>query len=215
MIARRHPLPEFTPFSIEPRMVEVLEGLILEHKPKRVLELGCGVSTLVIAYALEQNGFGTVDSLENEEQYVLRARNQVTTHRLDAVANIYHAPIRNAITQWDGMAYPWYDINVLRGAPEFDFVFVDGPAGMLGHLARWPAYYVLKPWMTDDVRLLLDDGNRAAEQAMIEHWTNNDRRLHRIDLDTGRGAVLLERRPYAESEGTRTDRADADEVAAG
>jgi hypothetical protein len=90
------------------------------------------------------------------------------------------------------MVHPWYDVSMLTGAPEFDFVFVDGPPGSLCAMSRWPAFHILHPWLTEDVKILVDDANRAHERVMLDHWMETDAKLRRTDFKTHRGAALLE-----------------------
>jgi len=198
MIAQREPLPSYGPYTIEPQVTEILQGLIAEHRPKRILELGSGLSTIVMAYALEQNGSGTVTSLEESSQHAEITRGHIAKHKLDSVATVLHAPIRNSVVEWDGMVYPWYHLDRLPRGVQFDFVFVDGPVGAGAIMARWPAYYLLRPWLTHDVRLLVDDASRQAERIMLHHWLKYDEQLKRSDFPTTRGCVLLERKEYAE-----------------
>lgn len=195
----RHPLPAFGPYTIEPGMVKILEDLISTRRPRHILELGCGLSTVVMVYALEQNGTGTLDALEHDAQYVEQARADLKRHELNHLATIWHAPIRNVVVEWDGMAYPWYDVKALQDTPQFDFVLIDGPPGHLSHMSRWPAYHVLRSHLAPDVTMVVDDAGRRAEKFMVEHWCRSDRHLFRSDLNTGRGAVLLERNPNAEN----------------
>ena len=204
------PLPPFGPYTIEEAMVPILGDFIAAHRPARSLELGSGLSTIVLGYAIKEAG-GRLDSLENEKKHAEQARGWVAEHALDDVATIHDAPIRNALVHWDGMAYPWYDLSVVPPGP-YDFVFVDGPAGNLGLMARWPAYYHLLPFLSEDARLICDDGKRGHERLAIYHWMKNDSRLHRTDLPTQRGAVLLERRAYARTKGERPSPADPHEA---
>ena len=69
------------------------------------------------------------------------------------------APLRS--WQLDGATYQWYDLAALPAELEFDLLFVDGPAGFLGPLARYPALLLRKLlaagpsffWMITGVRM--------------------------------------------------------------
>ncbi len=54
----RRPLPLWVRYMARPEVLELLWQLIVERRPARVLELGSGMSTLVMSYALETAGGG-------------------------------------------------------------------------------------------------------------------------------------------------------------
>jgi hypothetical protein len=53
---------------------------------------------------------------------------------------------------------------------EVDVLVVDGPPGDTGLLARYPAVPVLRKAMSPTCVVLLDDANRADEQAIGKRW---------------------------------------------
>src|SRR5437870_1468065 len=63
--------------ATEVEVSEFLWGLVRLLKPKQILETGCytGVSSLFMAQALKDNGFGGLVTLEIENTHKLRAEN--------------------------------------------------------------------------------------------------------------------------------------------
>lgn len=198
-ITPRQPLPPFGKWSIEPSLADHLADLILQEKPKNILELGSGLSTVLMAYALEANGEGKVLALEDDNLYVDRTREWIEFHGLSKIAKVEHAPIRNITITYDHHIYPWYSVDGhLKGA-EFDFVLVDGPASNLGTMARWPAYFVLRPHLAHNAIIVCDDMTRQHEDMMVRHWREQEE-FEYTDLHTGRGACVLRRKSYVDSE---------------
>ncbi len=194
----RQPMPSFTKFTVEPALAEHLYRLVTDLRPKHILELGCGLSTLVMSYALEETGQGSLEAFEQDQNHAEAVRGWLHAHQLDYVAAIHHTPIRNHVVPFDGMAYPWYSFEAHVGvAHPFDFVFIDGPSGHSAAMARWPAYFLLRPYLMPDAVLVADDMERPQEHASISHWLDNDSHLSAQFLKTERGAVIL-RRSYAQ-----------------
>ncbi len=98
---------------------------IRTHKPKEVLELGTGVTTIIIACALLENSkegyLGNVTSLEEiEEYYELSLK--LLPQSLQKVVNIMHSNrIEKNYSLFRGCCY--------KDIPDkpYDFVFIDGP----------------------------------------------------------------------------------------
>jgi predicted O-methyltransferase YrrM len=88
----RAPLPPFRGWAVGPDFASLLVTLVLRERPACVLELGSGVSTLILGYALERTG-GKLVSVDHEAEYAERTRVAVGLHGLAEVATILHAPL--------------------------------------------------------------------------------------------------------------------------
>ncbi len=94
---------------------------IRKHKPGYVLELGTGVSTVVIAYALQENGSGTVISMEDHQYYLDEAK-KIFPNELAGFVEFHFSPSGEKTRDFfRGGGYK--DIP----ARDYEFVFVDGP----------------------------------------------------------------------------------------
>lgn len=99
----------------------LLYSHIRDTKPEEVLELGPGLTTLVIAQALHENGSGRVTAMEDLQQYYDALQKIIPDHlrpfidlHLSPAHQVHYGPFR-------GKAY--------QSIPErdYDFVWVDGP----------------------------------------------------------------------------------------
>ncbi len=98
-----------------------LYSYIKKQKPLEVLELGSGISTLVIAQALLENGIGRVTSMEESWKY-RDATDKTIPNSLRSFVDLCVSP---------AVEYRWGPFvgTVYKEIPEreYDFVFVDGP----------------------------------------------------------------------------------------
>jgi glycosyltransferase involved in cell wall biosynthesis len=165
------------PFAVE--LAERLE----RREPKRILELGSGVSTAVLAqYAARHSA--QVVSLEHEALYATRTSRLLLGLGLAAAVDLRRAPLRDLDCP-DGRKRPSYSAS-LHG--EFDFVLADGPPGARG---RGGTLFAVEPLLAGDWELWLDDAHRAHERECLELWREHlslDVTLH--DLD-GKGLAVL------------------------
>ena len=96
------------------------------HKPKEILELGTGVSSVVLAYALLANAaeghqLGRITSMEEDEQWH-RTATEKLPQNLRHIVDIIHSPKIDGIYKlFRGVRY-----TEIPDRP-YDFVFSDGP----------------------------------------------------------------------------------------
>ncbi|WAX56028.1 class I SAM-dependent methyltransferase [Jatrophihabitans cynanchi] len=142
---------------------------VLSSTRENIVECGCGTSTVWIALALRHRGTGHVFALEHEVRFAGLARDQLRAHGLEQWATVIDAPLADTVIE--GESVQWYDLAALDLLPDrIDLLFVDGPPGDTGRLARRPAYVLLQSRLYDDSVVVLDDTNRPAEKEISEDW---------------------------------------------
>jgi hypothetical protein len=99
----------------------LLYSYIRQAKPREVLELGPGITTLVIAQALSENGSGRVTAIEDVEHYY-KALENIIPDKLRSYIELHLSPSHQ--TNWGpfrGKAY--------KEIPDrnYDLVWIDGP----------------------------------------------------------------------------------------
>ena len=189
----RHPLPPMRGASVSPDLALLLYELVHSHLPSLVVELGTGVSTLVVGYALESIGRGHLIAFEHDAAQAQRAAALVRRHRLERQVQIVHAALQE--TRLAGEAWQWYgpEIEETLVGQRARLVFVDGPPGSLQPLARYPARRRLAPFLADDAILVLDDVARPDEWAITERWLRDDPRLTLQRIAHEKGTAILTR----------------------
>jgi predicted O-methyltransferase YrrM len=189
----RQPLPAMRGGAVSPDLALLLYELVHTHEPALVVELGSGVSTLVLGYALESVGSGRLISFEHDEGHAQRTVDLVRRHRLEARVEVVHAGLQE--THLAGEAWQWYgpEVEDRLVGQRARLVFVDGPPGSLQPLARYPARRRLAPFLADDAIIVLDDVARPDEWAIAERWLRDDRRLTLQRLAHEKGTAILTR----------------------
>lgn len=153
-------------------LVELCNEIVL-GRHRRVVELGSGASTVLLARLLRTTG-GRLDAVEHDARWAAWVTEQLAAERLQEVARVTHAPLVPASP--DVGAPPYYEAQALRagiGPEPIDLLVVDGPPAFapgLG-LARLPALEVLGDRLGADAVVALDDIARAGEQEVTRRWT--------------------------------------------
>lgn len=105
--------PNTHPTGVDKPTAEFLYSLVRMHNPRTCLEIGTakGNSAIAIGQALEDNGGGTLLTLDPERQVIVPIA-------------IRRAGLENRIRYWNYTSYEW--IQKFGNAFNFDFVFIDG-----------------------------------------------------------------------------------------
>lgn len=161
------PLP--TDFSAAPSTIHSLVSEVLDRElDVQILECGSGSSTVWLAAACRKVGRGTVVALEHDEEYAEATRRALTRCGLGDFAEVRHAQL--SAIEVEGQSFRWYNPDSLNGIERVDLLFVDGPPGRVGHLARYPAYPMTRPLLSDGALVVMDDATRDDERRSLELW---------------------------------------------
>lgn len=146
---------------------EVLRMVAL-RRPQCVVELGSGVSTLVIAAALRSNGAGHLISIDAEAGYAAQTREQLQRQSLSDWAEVRVAELKQQSFE-DGTR-PWYDTDLLADLTAVDLLLIDGPPTLLRADIRYPALPFFWERLNAGAIVLLDDAARPGELAIAKAW---------------------------------------------
>lgn len=155
-------------WAMDPVSVLSVIRLVLESRPRLVVECGSGTSTAWIAAALKQNGEGRLVSLEHLDEYGAKTRAALASQGLEGVAEVRIAPL--VAVPVEGSEMQWYDPALLADLGEIDMLLVDGPPKSVGPEARYPAIPVLAQKLRSGALIIVDDCDRAGEVATIKRW---------------------------------------------
>lgn len=169
LLGRRY-LP-WSRWSLQPSSIVAVINEILMHDLKVVVELGSGVSTIILGKLLQERG-GRLISIENDEKWEELIRGYVRSEKLEDVVDLVSAPLLPWRSDSHG-SFLWYDIGRIEAAlgdSRIDMLLVDGPPERTGKLARMPAVLALKDHLADNFVIALDDVDRPDETAIIRKW---------------------------------------------
>ena len=186
------PLPQTRGWAASPDFLRLVFNSTKREKPQLVVELGSGSSTIVGGYAIAQNGSGQIISFDHLEQFAAQTREMVSFHELGNHCHVLHAPLKTYQLN-GGNSWEWYDLESFSPEATIDMIIVDGPPGKLQELSRYPALPLLADWISDEVTIIVDDGDREDEEAMVNKWLEDNPNLKYKYYNTEKGTYILKR----------------------
>lgn len=155
-------------WAMDATAIHALVEMILADRPRRIVELGSGSSTVWIACALRKLGEGRVISYDHLPSYRDRTAATIDRLGLTSFAEVKLAELKE-IDLAQGR-FDWYDIDKSEIDGPIDILLIDGPPGGTGPMARFPALPVLKDMLAPGAVIIIDDANREGERGMIRLW---------------------------------------------
>jgi predicted O-methyltransferase YrrM len=173
-------------------LVAVCNDIVLMGR-RRVVELGSGVSTVLLARLLTQRrltGSFRMVAVEHDAGWAHWVTDQLDREGFGHDVVVIHAPLLP-----HGLAersLPWYDERAVAAGLDsalqgglIDLLLVDGPpAYATGYgLARYPALPVLHDRLAPGATVVLDDIERPGEQEVLRRWERDTGlEFHRAEL---------------------------------
>jgi predicted O-methyltransferase YrrM len=189
-----HPLPPMRVAAVSPDFANTLIGLVRETRPRLVVELGSGLSTLLVAYCLKQHGAGRIVSLEQDVDYAAATRAGLAERGLQDFARVIDAPLREVTL--NGRSWAWYDTSQITALGPIDLLVVDGPLqeGQNRRMLRYPALPLLNARLGPRAVVLLDDADREDERHVVELWMKEFPQFERRHVPSEKGTIILRKR---------------------
>lgn len=189
--------PPLRGWALSPDLALMLRNHVLNKKPNKVIEFGCGSSTVVIAQALREVGKGSLVSIESSREYAEKTAEMLAKNSLSSWVDIVVSQINETECEVRELneKFKWYDIETLKKAGildhQYDFLFVDGPPGSICKMSRYPALPFLINNISKDALIVLDDARREDEVQIAEEWSRLYS-LHHVFMNLDKGASLFE-----------------------
>ena len=175
--------------AITPETLKLIQHLVDSLDVRSVLELGSGISTLLLANDFRRRGAGRILSFDDDARWAGQTAAKLRHEKLDGFAEVRVAPLVEV--EAGGRRSRWYDLATLDGQARFDLIVVDGPPAWHGDdRARLPALYKLRSHLSDRGVLVLDDAARGGERAIAQQWQRDFPDLHFRMVQTGRGLFV-------------------------
>lgn len=192
LIKIRQPLPPMRHWAISPDFANLLLSLIDEVKPKVIVELGSGVSTIINAYRLEALGEGKVLALDHDAAFAEKTRENLRRHGLAEWASVHHTPLVEL--RFGERVREWYDLSQVPDLPPIDLLIVDGPPTDGRPESRYPALPLLHERLADGAVIVLDDAGRADEKKVRQRWLAEYPDWREEFIDNEKGAAIFRRK---------------------
>lgn len=187
----------FLRHAVAPDFVELIVEIIRRRNVCKVLELGCGTSSIYIASLLSDNDIkGQLICLEDNKDYAdfIQLKLDKTIASGDSkqcLAKVIYTPL----IFYKNMAMHFYDINLtdFEGSL-FDLLLIDGPADVKMRRLSLP---LLRKYLTDNAIVIVDDGDHLEVRNTIKEWLEGDPYLHAQYYNTVKGTWVLFKKDYA------------------
>lgn len=155
-------LPNLGSWKADTGLLHRIVDAVEELRPRVVVELGAGATTLICARALQLHGGGALYTYDQHAGFVEQTRAWIESEGL--AANLHHAPLGPPPAGWPGL---WYQLSDL---PEtIDLLVIDGPPWTLHPQVRGAAE-VLFERLSPGGMVLLDDAARPGERMIARRW---------------------------------------------
>ncbi|HEX8302950.1 class I SAM-dependent methyltransferase [Sphingomonas sp.] len=155
-------LPNLGSWKADTGFLTLIADHIEAHRPRNVVELGAGASSLIIGRALQKYGQGHLLSLDQHEDFIRATSEWLREHGVDA--DLRHAPLGNPEHDWPGF---WYETGPLPDA--IDLLVIDGPPWTIHPFVRGSAEALFGRIPVGGV-VLLDDAARPGERLIARRW---------------------------------------------
>ncbi len=144
-------LEEHIPIIMDDTL-EVIDKILTEKKPTRILEIGTAVGYSAICFSKYLTQNGKIDTIERDEERVIEAKKNVKNMKLEEKINIY-----------EGDA-----VEILPTMQEkYDVVFIDAAKG------KYPFF------LKEALRLLNDNGIIFADNILYKGYVMSDYNKHK------------------------------------
>ena len=157
------PIPPMRNWAASPDLLLTISDLVRTHKPGLVVELGSGVSTLIVA----KSGAKKVISIDDSEEFAEKTRELLKSHGVRGV-EIRVAPLQ---THFSGV--DWYDTSKLNDLKKIDLLIIDGPPGSKNPAARNPAHAEFIDRISAKAVIVIDDVNRDGERELAQAFAQS------------------------------------------
>lgn len=155
-------------WALDAGSIMVIWPLLWRDNPQLILELGAGISTLVLAtYAAAASSRGNscrVVTLEQDQEAKAEVEERLKAVRLDSFVKVFHAPLN------DQALYDLNELNTLLSSScqRIDWVLIDGPSGPPG--CWFGTLPNLVKFCRCGARWFLDDAFRDGELKILKRW---------------------------------------------
>ena len=156
---------------------------ILDKKPRIIVEAGSGLSTVVMARAMQVNNFeAKLTSMEHLPEYRERTLGWLKERNIGHYVNLKCFELTGV------PAFYRYNFRISR----IDMMVVDGPPSNVHPMARYGAKRLFKS-LSPGASVFLDDLNRPGERAIHDIWGWELKNFKFTKVETKRGLLVLEK----------------------
>jgi predicted O-methyltransferase YrrM len=155
------PIPSTRSWAASPDVLLTLLHHAKQSNPKTILDLGSGMSTLVLAKSAPA---ARVFSIDNSAEYAGKTKEMLSLHK------VTNAEVRVAPLKAHASGVDWYDVSKLADVSDIDLLFIDGPPGSKNDRARHPALTECLSKLSPHAIIVIDDAGRDGEKDLAHEF---------------------------------------------
>lgn len=181
-------------WALSPDAMAIILAELQDRARPRVVEFGCGQSTVIFASWMRQHG-GSLRSFEHDPVYAETIRRQLEACGLLAhveleIVPLVDHPATSLLPAARSYALP-------AAADAFDVALIDGPPSWAGEATRYhPLVWAIER-LNDAGAAYLDDAARLPERRILDAVARERRDVAAEELRAEKGLVRLGKRPPA------------------
>lgn len=151
--------------------------IVAQLRPRLVLELGSGSSTVLLARQCASLGSeARIVSVEESQIFAARTRRLLRRYNLlDRVSIVVSPVVRTRIGPWLGYCYEMPEVGIASAmaGERAELALIDGPmsAWTMRGDCRYGTLPLIRRWLADGALVIVDDASRRRERNIIERWT--------------------------------------------
>lgn len=179
-------------WSIDSFLGRYLIQNIIERRPKCIVELGSGSSTIIISRILQLLNDNTTThiAIDHESKYLNITK---SIAELNGVADRIHF-VHCSLEKNNQTNMIWYGgLDDVLKDKSIDLLIIDGPPGNIQPYSRYPAIPELRNSLSSNITIILDDANRADEQEIAKRWAKDLPNTTLEFITEGHGLAILQR----------------------
>lgn len=182
--------PVFTEWTIDGDLLKIIIDDIYNKKYNiNILELGSGLSTIILSQILNKLNNGKLYSIEHDRIFYEKTKKLLELNKLDNICDLFFSPLENVYI--NGIKWIWYNTYFLSKVNNIDILIIDGPPAYIQKMSRFPALPILIDKLNYNISIYLDDGNREDEKKIIREWKNLYKELNFEFINTLKGAWYI------------------------
>lgn len=182
--------------AIEPAFAIRLVYKITTTRPKVIIEVGAGNSTVITLKTLKSLGIPhKVYSIDADEWFLNETKNLLIAEGLYDPKHVefIYAPLKKV--KIEGKERLWHDLKGYKwDFDQIDLLTIDGPMGSLSKESRYPAVPFFKKYLKPGSSIILDDFDRKDERSIAKKWLDENKYLefvYRGPSERGQGEFIM------------------------
>ncbi|WP_022948510.1 class I SAM-dependent methyltransferase [Methylohalobius crimeensis] len=184
----------FGDWSIDSHLAKFIVQHLSIHKPKCILEIGSGSSTILIGKIAKILGYSPKHiAIDHDIKYLEATKVNAKLNNLNNDIDFIHLPLEKInLSNKEFVYYKNLPKSLIDNRP--DLIIVDGPPANTCKHARLPALPIIYNYISDNAVIVLDDYCRQEEKEIVDQWMNQ---YHDFDLETiqqGHQCAILKRK---------------------